>query len=80
MANDAQLRGEVFGRHGAAAVMGEEKEEGLSLASSLLHLEDHHSSLVKSATRLLLDNYRVDLEATTPSPLIDAHQVNKSTG
>ena len=34
------------------------------------------SSLIQSATNLLLRNYRPKLEATIPSPEIDAHQVN----
>lgn len=35
------------------------------------------SPLTRGATKLLCDNYRTELEATIPSPLIDAHQVTR---
>lgn len=33
------------------------------------------AGLIRAATELLLDNYRVELEATVPSPFVDLHQV-----
>lgn len=40
-------------------------------------LSREHHSLLRSATGLLLESYREELDATIPSPLIDVHQVGE---